>query len=356
MNIAIISLYLPSISKMGVGYQVHGLANGLARRGHHVTVFGPCPRPGDALYDVEQFDAPRPMRSLRLSWKLRAVDWSRFDVIHAHGEDWFLWNTPVPHVRTIHGSCLAEAIHIPGLRAKVHMLWLALLETISVAAADRTIGVSMNTLASYPWIAEMIPNGVDLQTFRPGEKDSTPAILFVGTYRNRKRGKMLMEIFAREIRPRIPDCRLWMVCSDAPAAEGVTVFGSLPTEKLADLYRRAWVFCLPSSYEGFGVPYVEAMASGTAVVATPNLGAREVLSDGRFGIIAQPGELGAALVRLLTDAGQRARLAGAGMRRARDFDWPRVLDQYERVYSDLLGCNANSWPPPLPSPATRNAE
>jgi len=317
MNIAIISSYLPSTSKMGVGYQVHGLANGLIRRGHAVTILSVCPRPADALYEVEQVDVRPPMRSLRMSWRLRQIDWARFDVLHAHGDDWFLWNAAVPpHVRTIHGSCLAEARHISGIRAKAHMLWLALLETLSVAVADRTVGISINTTRSYPWIRQVISDGVDLSAFTPGKKESTPTILFVGTYLNRKRGKMLMDIFQNEIRPALPHAQLWMVCSDAPAAEGVTVFGSIPTEQLTELYRKAWVFCLPSSYEGFGVPYIEAMASGTPVIATPNVGAREVLDEGRYGVLAEAKDIGSALLSILSDETARHRLRSLSFKRA----------------------------------------
>src|SRR5581483_8941283 len=123
----------------------------------------------------------------------------------------------------------------------------------------------------------------------------------VGTYKNRKRGHLLMEAFTRQIRPAVPEAELWMVCSDAPAAPGVTVHGRVSEKELAELYSRAWVFCLPSSYEGFGVPYIEAMASGTPVVATPNPGSLEVLDGGRCGVIVDPDELGDALIALLRD-------------------------------------------------------
>ena len=89
-----------------------------------------------------------------------------------------------------------------------------------------------------------------------------------------------------------------MVTQDAPAdvGPGVEVLGRLDDEALAEAYRRAWVFCLPSDYEGFGIPYAEALASGTPVVATPNVGARYVLDDGRAGVIVDLPELGRALV------------------------------------------------------------
>ncbi len=338
MKMALLSTTLPSDSKGGVGYQVHAMANGLVGRGHSVTVFSVSPKPSDAAYEHRSCRVEGSLRTLRISWRMRSIDWSAFDVLHAHGDDWLLWNRSVPpHVRTVHGTCLEEAWHVPGLRHKARMLWLAGLETMSCTVADRTVAVSKNTKRLYPWIREVIPNGVDLSLFHPGEKEAVPTILFVGTYEHRKRGKLLMDVFVREVRPRVPEAQLWMVCSDAPAAPGVEVLGRLSTEELADRYRRAWVFCLPSTYEGFGVPYIEAMASGTAVVATENVGAREVLEDGRWGRIVDDDKLGAALLELLQDRSQREALERAGRERAGVFGWPNVLNAYERIYAEVIG-------------------
>lgn len=216
------------------------------------------------------------------------------------------------------------------------MLLLGLSEILAACVAHRTVGVSENTRRSYPWIRQVIPNGVDLAKFHPAEaKEPTPTILFVGTYKNRKRGELLMRAFAQRVRVDVPDARLWMVCSDAPSAPGVTVFGRVSEEKLTELYRQAWVFCLPSSYEGFGVPYIEAMASGTAVVATPNPGANEVLAQGRFGRLVEPEALGRALVDLLKNRGERERLETLGLERAQEFDWTHVTEQYESLYRHL---------------------
>jgi len=337
MKIGMISLYLPSGSKIGSGYQAHYMANAMSRRGHRVTMFSPCGQTDGALYETVTVPVGERMRTFQFAWNLRKIDFNGFDVVHAHGDDYLLWGQNMPaHVRTMHGSCLAETLHVPGASEKLRMAMLGLSEMLATGVAGRTVCVSQNTRRYYPWVRDVIMNGVDVQAFHPqDERESYPTVLFVGTYHNRKRGKLLLDEFVRVVQPALPDARLWMVCDDAPAVPGVTVFGRVSLEKLAELYRRAWVFCLASSYEGFGVPYIEAMASGTPVVATPNVGACEVLGDGKFGVIVEPAKLGEALLRLLCDSDERERLRRVGLERARDFDWNRIAGQYERIYADL---------------------
>ena len=94
------------------------------------------------------------------------------------------------------------------------------------------------------------------------------------------------------------------------------------------------MFCLPSTYEGFGIPYAEAMLSGLPVVATPNLGAEYVTDGGRTGVIAVPdSRVGEALVRLLRDDEARERLTAAGLERGAQFDIRAVAERYEHLYS-----------------------
>ena len=340
MNIAITSLYLPSGSKIGVGYVVHALANELSSRGHNVTVFSQTGAPVDARYHVVIVPSGRRFRTFGFAWNLRHCDFSRFDVLNAHGDDWFLWGCKRPrHVHTYHGSLLAEALHVTGWKEKLRMAALALGEFGSCLLADVRVAVSENTRRFVPGVDQVIPNGVDLTQFWPTDhKSEAPSVLFVGTMGGRKRGAMLLETFQREIRPRLPAAEFWAVCEEEVKGEGVRWFGRVPHGRLVELYRRAWVFCLPSSYEGFGVPYIEAMASGTPVVATPNPGAREVLRDGRDGLLTTEAQLGNALHRVLTDQALRQTLATAGRERATRFGWDRVGDEYENLYRGERPC------------------
>ena len=132
----------------------------------------------------------------------------------------------------------------------------------------------------------------------------------------------------------MPDAELWMVTQDAPddPGEGVRVLGRLDDRALEEAYSRAWVFCLPSVYEGFGIPYAEALASGLPVVSTPNLGARYVLAGGAAGVLTSLDGLGTSLTALLVDPEARARLGAAALERSRTFSLDTVVDRYERLY------------------------
>jgi glycosyltransferase involved in cell wall biosynthesis len=334
LKVAMLSNYLPSGSKIGVGYQVHALANGLVQRGHSVTVFSACaPSPG-AAYETVQLSLPPRLRTFAFAWQARSLDLSSFDVVHAHGDDYWLGRGGPPHIRTLHGSCFEEALRVPGLREKARMAALGFSEIVATFVADHTVMVSPQTRRWTPWVRTVIPNGVSAELFGPraGPHAAQPTILFVGTYRNRKRGRMLMEVFGREVLPRVPDARLVMVCEDAPPAPRVTVTGRISDQELAEWYRSAWVFCLPSTYEGFGIPYAEALTAGLPVVASDNPGARYVLGGSDAGVISSDARLGSTLIGFLQDESLRYRATIAALARAKDFSLTSVLDSYEHLY------------------------
>lgn len=340
LRIAMISYYLPSESKIGVGYQVHELANALTDRGHHVDVLTPCEAPDGARYRTRTVRLTGSLRTFRFATALRRLDLSRYDVLHAHGDDYWLWRRRVPaHVRTLHGSCFDEALRIRGAWERLRMVLLGFSEVLASLVADHTVVVSPKTRRWTPWVRDVIPNGVDLSRFHPDASQTTahPTVLFVGTYGGRKRGRELTEAFATRVLPRQPDAELWMVSEDVPdGLPGVRALGRVDDATLAQLYRQAWVFALPSAYEGFGIPYVEAMASGLPVVATPNVGSRYVTRDGRDGVLVAPADLGDALAGLLADPARREHLSARGLARARVFSLDGVVERYENLYFALL--------------------
>ena len=337
MKIAMISYYLPSGSKIGVGYQAHELATELVRRGHDVDVFSACPPVPGAIYGHHLVETGGRLRTFAFAARLRHIDFSGYDALHAHGDDYWLWRRRARrHVRTIHGSCFEEALRITGATERARMLLLGFSEVLASLVADTAVVVSPSTRRWTPWVRRVIPNGVDTTRFRPdpGLRAPEPTVLFVGTWNNRKRGAELARAFQRDVLPAVPNATLEMVCRDAPAdpGPGIRVLGRLSDDELAAAYQRAWAFCLPSDYEGFGIPYAEAMAAGVPVVATPNPGARYVTDGGKAGVLAPLDSIGAELRRLLVDAQERKRLERAGSERARQFDLARVVDAYESLY------------------------
>ena len=345
LAIAVIQRFLPTTTQGGVGHFTDQLCAELARRGHDVTVFSADAAPAGAPYRVVRPDAGERVTRGRLGsifgfgvWLARQ-DLSRFDVIHAMGDNHLL-RTRTPVVRTLHGSALGEALHARRLLTKALFSTIYPLELLGIARATRTATDSAASMRHFPFVhATTIPNGVADAFFAPsGARSAAPSILFVGhRLDDRKRGRLLLEEFLRIVRRALPSAELWLVCDDEVDEPGVRCFRDLPLDQLVGLYARAWAFCLPSSYEGFGRPYAEAMASGTPVVSTPNPGAGEVLGHGAFGDIVPPEELGERLLALLRDGDRRAALADAGRRRARDFRWDSVARQYEQLYAEAIG-------------------
>ena len=342
LRIAMLHKTLPGSSGGGVVWQVHQLSNALEAAGHAVTVFSFSDRPADARYDVHRAGPPAVLRGpasklFSSPWHYAQQSYDSFDVLHAHGDDLLLHRHRPPHVRTYYGSSLSEAQHATTVRGRAFHLCGYALELASSFRADVRVAISEAVRRHVPRIDAVVPCGVDLTLFKPdGEKSAMPSVLFVGTWRGRKRGALLHDLFQNAVRPRLPDAQLWMVCEDGELARinaaGVKVFTRIAASELAALYRRAWVCCHPSTYEGFGLPYVEAMASGTAVLASPNSGAREILGDGNGGVIATDDELANALMHLLTNANVRREMADAGVKKAARYAWCHVVAQYEQAY------------------------
>lgn len=129
--------------------------------------------------------------------------------------------------------------------------------------------------------------------------------------------------------------------SSVPAhlRDRVRFVSTMPHDQLLDVYRRATVVVNPSLSESFGMSVVEAMATGTPVVATAVGGMREILADGVGGILVQPGDpgrLAEAILAVLDDPALREELGTTGRARvAARYTWDLVTEDTQFVYAGL---------------------
>lgn len=351
-RIAMFSYGLPCVGEKrgGIEQVAHDLANALTDRGHSVTVFTYDPRPPDARYAT----APLPCRRFVMSWAGRRMtmgylgnifalgpDYRPFDVILAHGDSLLLPLARKPVIRVMHGSALEEARSASSIGRRLLQLGVYAQELLTALLQPGTVGVSVNTQRSNPFVRRIVTNGIDLSRFRPDSTATSdrPSILFVGAMGGRKRGAWLLDRFTRDIRPRHPDAELHMVTIPGPSAPGVTYHTGITPEQLVRLYQYCWVYASTSTYEGFGLPYVEALACGLPVVATPNPGSREVLDNGRFGRLAQDANFAEVLSALLSDPAERSRLGALGLKRSQAFDIAKMSENYEAIISHMVSRN-----------------
>lgn len=343
VRVAVVTYNLPraGYKRGGIERVAHELSEGLASRGHAVTVFSHDPAPPGASYTVSplpwgRFTGTRVGRSMTMGYLGNVLAllprYGDADVILSHGDSLLLPLLRRPVIRVMHGSALDEARAATSLHRRVLQLGVYGVELLT-SMTQLTVGVSTATSHSNRWVRRVIPNGVDLSVFREDAagRDQAPAIVFLGAMGGRKRGAWLVQQFRERIRPRVPAATLHMVCDGGQDHEGVTFYRGLDDTALATLYRRAWVYASASTYEGFGLPYIEAMACGTPVVATRNPGSAEVLAGGKYGRLVRDEEFADAVIRLLQHEPDRDALRAAGRERARHYDLQRTIDEYEQL-------------------------
>jgi glycosyltransferase involved in cell wall biosynthesis len=242
----------------------------------------------------------------------------------------------LPAVATLHDFTTLTMPHRHRLSTLLSFnlfIGRSLQKAARIAAVSRRVAEeAMRWFAVPPRRIEIVPNGVD-PFFSPGAEPEGDFILFAGTLEPRKGIDDLVAVWRSLPAPRP---RL-VLAGDAgwgvrlPA--GIEVTGYVPRERLRQLYRTARLFVYPSRSEGFGIPPLEAMACGAAVVAT-RVGAIPDYA-GDAALLVDPGDLDAlraAVVRLLRDAPLRAELRGRGAERARAYSW----DESARRMTALL--------------------
>jgi glycosyltransferase involved in cell wall biosynthesis len=177
-----------------------------------------------------------------------------------------------------------------------------------------------------------------------------PYILWVGTLEPRKNVGVLVEGFRQFVERLDPPHRLLLVASrgwlhtedeirTAAAALGdrVRITGPVDDDQLVALYRGADLFAFPSIHEGFGLPVLEAMSQGTAVVCSDIAVLREVAAGAaRYVDAGDPHAWALALAALFEGDTERRALGAAGKERAAMFSWDQCANRTLAVYREIL--------------------
>jgi glycosyltransferase involved in cell wall biosynthesis len=303
-----------------------------------VTCFSYSEKPADAEYEhVKLYYASRMALYRRFE---TAIGFARlktnvYDILHFHGDD-YLCKGSHRRVRTFYGSALYEAVFAGKPLRFFRQALFYLLEWISCLRKGTCVGISAVTRTALPLVSEIIPCGVPLSEFvADGQRSTEPSVLFLGDLDSRKRGRLLLESFPAVI-ARQPSAILHVVGPQECTGVQVLYRGRLNRDDLVKEYRSAWVYCCPSSYEGFGVPLVEAMACGAVVVACDNAGVREIINHNYNGLVCDPQSLAETLARALGDSDLRKRLAANGMSFVNRYAIESTAKKYRDLYRRIV--------------------
>ena len=295
----------------------------------------------------------------------RAAARAGVDVIHAPAYTAPFW-APAPVVLTIHDvsyqrhpewfpyrrDAVRRAFYRASAHAASHIVTDSRFSAAEIAAA---YGVPAGRLT-------VIPLGVDAP-FQPHDAVTPvetppgvrlPFLLHVGDLHERRNLGVVVEALVTARRLGAVDPALCLVLAGvdrgigpalsalaaaAGCADIVVRLGAVSENDLRHLYRSATALVYPSLYEGFGLPLLEGMASGTPIIAARTSSIPEVVGDA--GLLLDARDVGAwseAIVLVVNDAGTRSRMIAAGLRRASEFTWGRTaratLDVYLRTAGD----------------------
>jgi phosphatidylinositol alpha-mannosyltransferase len=341
---------------------VRDLAEELIARGHSVSVLAPVDdEDAAASYVVSAGRAvgvpyngsvARVAFGPRTAARVRAwLHDGRFDVVHVHEPTTpsasllALWYGTGPFVATFH----TWQVRSRAMSAAAGLLRPALEKIDARIAVSETARSMM--VQHVGGEAVVIPNGLYVDRLAAGRVRSEwrGAISFLGRIDEPRKGLGVLLSAVPELVAARPDLTV-LVAGAGDAAEArralppehrdrVRFLGAIDDKAKADLLASSAVYVAPHlGGESFGIVLAEAMAAGAPVLASDLPAFRQVLDDGKTGVLFEPGDV-RALVRetlaLLGDADRRTALSQAGRDAVRRYNWARVADEILAVY-DLV--------------------
>jgi glycosyltransferase involved in cell wall biosynthesis len=367
--------------RTGVGHYTLELARALALISptDHFELVSPAPFNAAVLDELNRDNLPNLSTINAKASSIRGHWWAlglplyarkaSFDLFHGTNYDVPLWNSRRTVV-TIHdlSALLHPEKHLARLarRARLRLPVVVKLASAIITHTESVkreicehLGVKASKVTAIPSAARRcfqpmaFAQTAEART-RYGVEDDF--LLFVGTLEPRKNLLTLLKAFEQilrqtSFRPQlvIAGGEGWLMdemfsfINNAGISDRLLLTGYLSDEDLRALYSSCRVFIYPSSYEGFGLPPLEAMACGAPVIAGRISALKETL--GSAAILIDPLDveaLATSIVKLLRDENQRHQLASGGLRQAGKFSWERTAQLTFDVYNDLMRKTMNS--------------
>jgi glycosyltransferase involved in cell wall biosynthesis len=371
-----IGLDARKVQDFGIGTYVRNLVRGLAaidRDNRYVLLVRPQDRdhfadlPDNFRLAVESAPVYSVRELAALSWHLYRL---KLDLYHATH---YVLPAVVPPrvVVTIHD--IIHLLYPEFLPNALAFLYAQRMIRRSLNRGDRILAVSQNTKADLMEFFEV--DGKKIQVIYNGVEDEfrgrlaaddldrklreagvpRPYLLFVGNPKPHKNLDNVVQAYAKARKSAGFDAPLVCVGTQAGGAEAkvrqraeylgiadkVILLGRVAQEVLPAIYQGATLFLYPTLYEGFGLPVIEAMASGVAVI-TSNTSALKEVAEG-YAHLVDPLDVAGmadAIAHCMSDPEHRAALVKLGCRRADDFRWETTARRTLEVYRGVLGTPA----------------
>ncbi|MGI8558711.1 MAG: glycosyltransferase [Solirubrobacteraceae bacterium] len=331
-NGALRIIYVTEGTGVGGGHRdVFEHLNRLAERGHEVALYtlGDAPEWFELRVPVHTFElyadlveALAPVEAIKVAtwWNTAAPVWQA-SVLHG---------LPVYFVQDIETSYYPDDEYV-----RFHVLASYRHEfrymTISSWNRDRLRELGLE--------AELIPPGIDLETFRPRREivRADDVVLAIG--RSNPLKNLSLTLAAWDALPQAgrPELRLFGIEPELLPVGRASYEEAPSDERVAELLAQASVFVQTSTHEGFCLPPLEAMATGGAVVCTDAHGNRDFCIDAENCLLVEPTReaVSAGLARVLEDRELRERLGEAGIRTAQEYAWPKRIDALEAFLNEV---------------------
>lgn len=380
MKICILSkMFPPDIG--GAETYAYELANALGKNGHSVDVYTQRPKNDDepTLHEnVSVFRITKTRRKLvtfeTMYYSMRVrqlVDVTAYDVVHGTlmpastvALTPGIGMADVPLVVTSHGTSMDEFHSIVPATYEDYLLKYlfhpinVVMDSVAGRFADAIVAISTHSAERLNnWyrfdegVIECVSHGVDTERFHP-ETEAHPSVsedrftaLYVGRLGPRKGLDLAIAAVSeagQDIEFKIAGTgrhadRLRGLALDGGVGDRVDLLGNVPDEELPSLYATADVLILPSTYEGFGLVVLEAMASGTPVIGTAVGGVTDIIDDGTNGYLIprKSSVLANRLDTLASDSSLLDEMGSNARSRAEAMSWERVAEEIAEIYRNV---------------------